>query len=161
MCIKYGRNGDPSKLGSSRLTLTHIAKVIFAMQVFEERISKSRKEMIFVLAAAAIILFIRKTDGFTSPQFWAEDGTVVFLEQCKQGFSAILNTYAGYMALVPRIVGLLSDLFFPYSAAPYVYNDSCFILTMLVIVSVYAALCIGTRSSRLGADINCFNKPIN
>jgi hypothetical protein len=108
------------------------------MRVFEEHIPKSRKEMIFVLAAAAIILFIRKTDGFTNPQFWGDDGKVVFLQQYQQGFSAILNIYAGYLALVPRLVGLLSDLFFPYSAAPYVYNYSCFIITMLVIVSIYS-----------------------
>ena len=97
-----------------------------------------RIEIVFVLAACAIIMFIRKTDGFINPQFWAEDGTIVFLQQYKQGFSALFNIYAGYLLLVPRVVGLLSDLLFPYSAAPYVYNFACIIITMLVIANIYS-----------------------
>ncbi|MFZ0927005.1 MAG: hypothetical protein WAN11_00280 [Syntrophobacteraceae bacterium] len=108
------------------------------MRFFEEHGLKSRKEIIFVLAMAAIIIFIRKPDAFTNPQFFAEDGKIVFLQQFKQGFTAIFNVYAGYLLLVSRIVGLLSDLFFPYSAAPYVYNYSCFIITMLVIANIYS-----------------------
>jgi len=108
------------------------------VRVFEEHGLKSRNEIFFVLAAAAIIMFIRKTDGFINPQFWAEDGNVVFLQQYKQGFTALFNVHAGYLLLVPRIVGLISDLFFPYWAAPYVYNYSCIVITILVIANVYS-----------------------
>jgi hypothetical protein len=108
------------------------------MQTVDESCLKSRKEIFFVLLTAAIMIFIRETDALTNPQFWAEDGKIFFLEQYKQGISAVINTYAGYLHLVPRLVALLAGVFFPYSAAPYVYNYSSFIIIMLVIANIYS-----------------------
>ncbi len=91
-----------------------------------------------VLAAAALILFIRKTDALTYPQFWAEDATVFFIEQYNQGACALLNPYAGYLHLVPRLAALFADAFFPYHAAPYVYNYLSLALTLLVVLSIFS-----------------------
>jgi len=84
-------------------------------------------------------LLIRKTDALTYPQFWAEDATVFFIEQYEQGPSAVFNPYAGYLHLVPRLAALFSDAFFPYYAAPFVYNYLSLALTLLVVTSVFSA----------------------
>ena len=80
----------------------------------------SRTESLLVIVVTTIILFIRKTDSILNPQFWAEDGTVFFLDQHHDGVSSIFKPYAGYFNLVSRIVAFLADLVFPVIAAPYV-----------------------------------------
>lgn len=97
----------------------------------------SRVNAVLMLAAIAIILLVRKTDSFTNPQFWAEDGTVFFLDQYYQGASALFQPYAGYLHMVPRLIALFTDTFFPYYAAPYVYNYSSLLLTLLVCLSIF------------------------
>lgn len=91
-----------------------------------------------VLAAAALILYIRKTGALTYPQFWAEDATVFFIEQYNQGACALFNPYAGYLHLVPRLAALLTDAFFPYHAAPFAYNYLSLAITLLVVLSVFS-----------------------
>lgn len=105
-------------------------------------------ERILVLIAATLILFIRKTDSFVNPQFWAEDGNVFFLQQYENGISAVFQPYAGYLLVAPRIIALIADVISPYSFLPAFYNYSCLVITLLVVLSVY--------SKRL--DVN--NKPL-
>lgn len=98
----------------------------------------SRTESLLVVVAAAVILFIRKTDSILNPQFWAEDGTVFFLDQYHHGASSIFQPCAGYFVTVQRIIALLADWIFPVFAAPYVYNYLSLIITLLVVASVYS-----------------------
>lgn len=74
-----------------------------------------------------------------NPQFWAEDGTLFFLEQYKYGVSAFFRDYAGYLHLVPRVIALFAERFFPYSLIPTVYNYSSLLITLLVVLSVFSA----------------------
>lgn len=47
---------------------------------------------------------------------------------------------------MPRLIALLADSFFPYSFAPYVYNYTSLIVTLLVIASIYSRrLILGNR----------------
>ena len=73
-----------------------------------------------------------------NPQFWAEDGTLFFLEQYKYGVSAFLRDYAGYLHLVPRAIAWFADRFFSYSLIPAVYNYSSLLVTLLVILSIFS-----------------------
>jgi hypothetical protein len=98
----------------------------------------SAGKLFLILTTTTIILFIRKTDSILNPQFWAEDGVIFFLQQYEQGASAIFQPYAGYLHLVPRLIAFFADLFFPYSFAPYVYNYSSLLITLLVIASIYS-----------------------
>jgi hypothetical protein len=100
--------------------------------------SDSRSSALLVLSVAALILFIRKTDSFINPQFWAEDGAIFFLQQYENGPSALFQEYAGYLNLVPRLIALIADLFFPYSAIPAFYNYSSLLLTLCVLLSIFS-----------------------
>jgi hypothetical protein len=94
--------------------------------------------MVLVLTAAAVILFIRKSDALLNPQFYAEDGRIFFLQQYTKGASAILTPYAGYLHFVPRLIAFVADSVFPYSAIPAVYNYSSLFIALLVVSSVYS-----------------------
>jgi hypothetical protein len=60
-----------------------------------------------VLAACAAILCLRRSGAVTNPQFWAEDG--YFFERAYSvGWHAFLLPYAGYLHLVPRIIGAIA-----------------------------------------------------
>jgi hypothetical protein len=91
-----------------------------------------------ISAISVIILFIRKTDAFVNPQFWAEDGALVFVQQYAYGGSAMLEPYAGYLTFVPRLVAFFADLLFPNSLIPVVYNYATLALTLLVVSSIYS-----------------------
>ncbi len=96
------------------------------------------KSCLLTVVVAAVVLFIRKTDSFLNPQFWAEDGTIFFLQQYENGASVIFQPYAGYLHLVPRLVALFADTFFPYSEAPLIYNFSSLLLTLFVVANVFS-----------------------
>jgi len=99
---------------------------------------KPAVEASVISAMALIILLIRKTDAFVHPQFWAEDGALVFAQQYVYGGSAMLQPYAGYLTFIPRLVASLADSFFPASLIPAVYNYVTLALTLVVIASVYS-----------------------
>jgi len=97
-----------------------------------------RFQMCLVLVIAVLVLFVRKTDSFVNPQFWAEDGAVFFQDQVNEGASAIIQPYAGYLHLVPRLIAFVADVFFPYSAAPAVYNYLALLAMLVVILNIYS-----------------------
>ncbi len=92
----------------------------------------------FTLTLVGMILFIRKPDALLNPQFWAEDGNIFFLQQYQHGATALFQSYAGYLHIVPRMIAFYTDLFFPYSLAPHVYNYSSFFITILVIAGIFS-----------------------
>lgn len=49
------------------------------------------------------ILFLRRPEAFIHPQFWAEDGSVFFLQAEFMGKSALTLSYGGYHNLIPRL----------------------------------------------------------
>ncbi len=100
--------------------------------------SDSWRSGLLTLVVVTIILLIRKTDSFSNPQFWAEDGPVFFLQQYENGASAIFQPYVGYLLLVPRLIALFADSFFPYSAIPAVYNFTSLVITLFVIASIFS-----------------------
>lgn len=91
-----------------------------------------------MILIAALVLLIRKTDAFVNPQFWAEDGSVFFIQQYLHGARALLIPYAGYLHLVPRVVALSAAALVPYAAAPLFYNLSSLVLTLAAVGSVFS-----------------------
>jgi hypothetical protein len=88
-----------------------------------------------------------------NPQFWAEDGTIFFIQQYNYGISAIFQQYAGYFHFAPRIIALLADWFFPYSVIPWVYNYSSLFVTLLVISSIFSPRLIIKNKTLLALSI--------
>jgi hypothetical protein len=84
------------------------------------------------------VLFFRRADAFTHPQFWAEDFPI-FLQQYEQlGFRSLTTVYGGYMHFVPRLIAILwGTLHVDYSYLPLCYNLSAFFVTFLVAVNLW------------------------
>jgi hypothetical protein len=75
-----------------------------------------------VLVAAALVLFLRKTDSFLNPQFWAEDYWPFFADAELHGASVIFAPYAGYLHFLPRLIAWSAAHFDPlFSPAIYVW----------------------------------------
>jgi len=85
-----------------------------------------------VLFLCFLILLYREPDGFFNPQFWAEDGAIFFQQNLILGLPALLEPYAGYLHVIPRLISYFSG-FFPVSFAPALYNFSALVLTLFVI----------------------------
>jgi hypothetical protein len=68
----------------------------------------------FILVLLSLILLIPRLDGlnyFSGKYLWAEDGLVFINEASKLGYLSIINPYAGYLHLYPRIITLVSQAF--------------------------------------------------
>ncbi len=88
-------------------------------------------------AITLVLLGLRAPQTFTHPQFWAEDGAVFFSEQFVVGIRAILDPYAGYLHLVPRLTAGLASSFSAVEA-PAIYAGAS------VIVTIWAAATVAT-----------------
>jgi hypothetical protein len=88
-----------------------------------------------VLLAGA--LFLRKPDALLNPQFWAEDGSVFFLENDLYGIGAWLHPYAGYLHLVPRM-GAWALSFADPRWLPALYSAAAFLIWVAVIARCWA-----------------------
>jgi hypothetical protein len=96
--------------------------------------------------AAAVILFSRRPDVFSVPQFWAEDGTVYFLG-AGDGWRSLWESQGNYLALLPRLTAVLSHLA-PVWYAPILYET--------VAVAVCLAAVIKAASPRVGLPFPAF-----
>ena len=74
--------------------------------------------VIAVFGVTVALLFARAPDAFHTPQFWAEDAVVFWVQQYEQGFFAsLLRPSAGYLHVMPRLIAALTD-FLPYQMHP-------------------------------------------
>ncbi|HVN87075.1 MAG TPA: hypothetical protein VMW17_19770 [Candidatus Binatia bacterium] len=91
-----------------------------------------RRVVFWLLVAASVgLLFGRRPDAVTTPQFWAEDGAVFFADQYR-GTVRPWTLYRGYCHLIPRVVAGVATLL-PLKQAPLVYNVSALILAAVSI----------------------------
>ena len=88
--------------------------------------------VIFVTLLLIVIVMIgRKTDAFTNPQFWAEDGNVFFMGADQKGAASIFSAYAGYLHFLPRLVAAFAAKFDPVWI-PTIYNLLAVVAMVLV-----------------------------
>jgi hypothetical protein len=73
-----------------------------------------------VLLACIIGVYLRVPDRFLNPQFWAEDGTIFFVQAVTGGIRSLFEPYAGSSYLYERIVALLA-VQFNWAYAPAIY----------------------------------------
>jgi hypothetical protein len=89
------------------------------------------------VALAGILLFLRYPDWFRRPRLWAEDGPVFFLAARRDGPASVVEPYAGYLHLIPRLVALLGSRLDP-SLIPAFYVCSALAVTLLVVARVFS-----------------------
>jgi hypothetical protein len=76
---------------------------------------------ILVVTFAGLFV-LRRPDCVTNPQFWAEDGGIIFREQLLNGWlTALATPYRGYFPLLARLVAGPASIF-PVSFTPLIYN---------------------------------------
>src|SRR5262245_982489 len=96
---------------------------------------RSAVRYVALAGVLAAIVFARRPDAILRPQFWAEDGSIFFLEQLELGFwSALANLYAGFPFLAQRLVAALGSLA-PTAFVPLVYNVSAITITALTMAT--------------------------
>jgi hypothetical protein len=72
-----------------------------------------------VLAACAVVLALRRAGALTNPQFWAEDA-YFFQRAYVLGWRSFLESFAGYLHTVPRIIAEAAVCIDP-SRAPAIF----------------------------------------
>lgn len=79
----------------------------------------------------SLLLFLRRPDALSAPQFFAEDGVVFFHDQLLFGIrQALWIPHAGYVLAIQRLTAMLGSLFGPGNS-PAVYNGTALILSAL------------------------------
>lgn len=88
----------------------------------EAALSPGRRAWLGLLCGGvALLIFIsRKPEQWFNPQFWGEDGQVFFTEAVSLGTKSLIEPYAGYFHLVPRVVALVASAM-PWEHLPAIY----------------------------------------
>jgi hypothetical protein len=87
--------------------------------------------MLAVMLGCAVILWWRRPDAVATPQFWAEDAAIFFLQARELGWRAVVEPYAGYFHLLPRIVAAAANSLDPVHV-PLAYALTAGLLTLHV-----------------------------
>src|SRR5262245_45568378 len=75
-----------------------------------------------VTVVLALLLVLRRVDGLTNPQFWAEDGTVFFQQNLELGcWRALQTPFRGFPYLGQHLVACAATSI-PFAQAPLFYN---------------------------------------
>ncbi|HKA29069.1 MAG TPA: hypothetical protein VKH82_06830 [Candidatus Binatia bacterium] len=117
-------------------TLLRLADAVLGpSQGWSEGHERWRLRYAAVAATVAVVIVVRRFDAITTPQFWAEDGSVYFVENATLGFArAFARLYNEYPNLTQRFIALLGGLV-PVSDAPRVYTSAAITLTALALAS--------------------------
>jgi hypothetical protein len=106
-------------------------------------------QLALIFAAAFVLLFLRRPDALTNPQFCAEDGVWYAQAYNWSGWSELPVPIAGYLHVVPRLIARIS-LLVPLRWAPLVFNLfalSFMVFPVLLLLSRrFSAIPLGARA---------------
>lgn len=93
---------------------------------FEAHPAATRLCITFLVVA---LVALRKSDSLINPQFWAEDGALLFIEgEHHGGWNLLFHSYAGYLLFIPRLIAALGA-WIPLLHVPAFYAWSALALT--------------------------------
>jgi len=92
-----------------------------------------------IAGAAVLIIGLRKHDSLIHPQFYGEDGSLFFVEAAAHPWKAILEPYAGYLHLLPRLIAILG------SALPVLWVPGFYAWCSLVVAGTVAWTVLSPR----------------
>ena len=86
-------------------------------------------------AALFLVIFalfvLRRPDSLANPQFWAEDGVLLFQGQLLRGSLAwIFEPYKGYLIVNTKLIAAFATLF-PVIYAPLIYNVAAILIASI------------------------------
>ena len=87
--------------------------------------------------ALLLLLFSRRPEMFLNPQFWAEDGSVFFLQADQYGARALVMPYGGYHHLLLRLIAAATA---PLNATvlPTGYFHASMVITMVLAAALFS-----------------------
>jgi hypothetical protein len=94
---------------------------------------------VWVLAALAVVLFLRKPHALHTPQLWAEDGSIFLMQADLHGPEALLMPYMGYLHTLPRLVAWITPKLVDPAWWPAVYNGFSFLVWLAVLARTFSA----------------------
>lgn len=113
---------------------------------FQVRSYAYREVGLFVTACLLCtgMLYFRRPDAFTAPQFYAEEGRNFFAEAWNEGWPSCINGLAGYFHLYPRVLANAAlALGVPVLYMPHVFNAGALVAYLLVWFYTFARLPCG------------------
>lgn len=90
------------------------------------------------LAALAPLFFLRKPHALTTPQLWAEDGSIFLVQAEVLGARAFTEHYMGYLHTLPRIVAAIAPRLLDPAWWPLFYNGVAFGVWLLVASRIFS-----------------------
>jgi hypothetical protein len=82
--------------------------------------------------ALLLVLFLRRPEMFMNPQFWAEDGSIFFVQADQYGARALVMPYGGYHHLLLRLIAAAVS---PLNAAALPAGYFCISMTITIILA--------------------------
>src|SRR3989304_8909630 len=102
------------------------ATIIAPMRLIKaarEAVSRNRLAIAVCLCLGGL-LYLRRPDAFYNPQFFAEDGIILFREAHAYGFASLLVPYSGYYHTFSRLAALAGGLFSLALVPVWVYKPA-------------------------------------
>ncbi|MBL9202745.1 MAG: hypothetical protein JNL39_19685 [Opitutaceae bacterium] len=90
------------------------------------------------LAALVLLFFLRKPHALTTPQLWAEDGTIFLVQAEQLGGHAFTTPYMGYLHTLPRMVAAIAPRLLDPAWWPLFYNGVAFGIWLLVAARIFS-----------------------
>jgi hypothetical protein len=93
---------------------------------------------IAIAVLAACLLFLRGIPRLRFAAFFAQDGDAEFAQAHNDGLAALLEPYAGYQNLIPRVVAAVLAPF-PITAMPALYAVAAFLVHVVMLTPALSA----------------------
>ncbi len=89
-----------------------------------------------VIVAGLVLLFFRRPDAFTRPEFWAEDFMFMLAAE-RSGLASLFAPQAGYLHLIPRLIAWPASYLDP-SIQPGFYLLGWLVVTFAVVFACFS-----------------------
>lgn len=109
-----------------------------AIQAHRSRWPRQRALALSVIATL-FLLVLHKPWALTTPQLWAEDGSIFLAEEQTLGAAALLRPYQGYLLLIPRLTALVWDSLIDVRWWPLAYNGTALCVYLVVLIRMASA----------------------
>ena len=93
----------------------------------------------WALAGAYLLLIAHKPWALTTPQLWAEDGSIFLAQNDQLGARAIVTPFQGYLHLLPRLVAWAASRLTDAAAWPRCYNLAALLITLSLFARITSA----------------------
>ncbi len=98
------------------------------------RASRTLPPVWWAIVAAYFLLIAHKPWALTTPQLWAEDGSVHLVDNDKHGAGALFLPYRGYLHLLPRVIAWGVSRVSDVAQWPLLYNSAALFVAVALFV---------------------------